>query len=117
MNQEEFTEVIDTILKNSAGLLVSKGAEYSSNADRLSNFKRGAEILGLRPLDVWAVYFNKHIDSINSYVRRTACDSMANVDNQLSEPIDGRFEDSINYLLLGMALILETRNSSDVQLG
>lgn len=115
MNQEQFSKVVADILHASAGLLVSKGDEYASDTDRLSNFKRGAEILGMRPLDVWAVYFNKHIDGINSYVKRTKTEHYTDVDAKLSEPIEGRFEDAINYLLLGVALLLEMRNPPDVK--
>jgi len=48
-------------------------------------------------MEVWAVYFNKHVDAINTYVST----------KQESEPIESRFADIINYCVLGLGLITE----------
>lgn len=79
-------------------ILFKKGADYSSDADRLANFKRLADRLGMHDMQVWAVYFIKHIDAILTYCRTLAVQS---------ENIRGRFADARNYLDLGLALIEE----------
>lgn len=80
-------------------LLATKGRDYtqgaSDNADydigRLKNFYRNAERLGLRPMQVLAVYLNKHLDAIETFFKSGQLES---------EPIEGRIQDAINYLLL-----------------
>jgi len=37
-----------------------KGGEYAGDTDRLANFRRNAEALGLANEQVWAVYAAKH---------------------------------------------------------
>ena len=74
----------------------SKGEAYSGKDDALDNFKRNAKNLGVSPLVVWNIYFSKHLDAIDSFIRGEYSDS---------EPIRGRFMDAINYLELGYGLI------------
>jgi hypothetical protein len=75
----------------------TKGREYANSDDQLANFKRLSTQLGLTPEQVITVYMTKHLDSINSYVR--------NPEQDLSEPIDGRIDDAILYLILLKASI------------
>lgn len=78
----------------------SKRPAYTlDNVDVLHNFKGVAERLGLTPLQVWGVYFLKHIDAITSYAKSDTIPQ--------AEPLDGRFADAINYLKLGYALVKE----------
>lgn len=99
MDIERLTQVIDNARARQDKILKQKGADYTRHsADRLANFKRGAEGLGLSPLQVWAVYFSKHVDAIMSFVKTGKVES---------EAIEGRFDDAINYLYLGEALIRE----------
>lgn len=124
MNQEDFTSLIQSTQAATADLLIRKGAEYASDLDRLDNFKKNAALLGLSPLQVWSVYAFKHVDAVQSYMRKIHDNSLdhagtgtlrANifsVDNSLSEPIEGRFHDIINYMYLGLALLEDTRNSN-----
>lgn len=58
---------------------------------RLKNFYRNGERLGLPPMKILAVYLNKHLDAIETYLKRGQVES---------EPIEGRIHDAINYLLL-----------------
>ena len=80
-------------------IMYTKGTEYTLGSDdKLANFKNVASTTGLTPLQVWSVYFQKHIASILNYVK----------DGKIySEPIRGRFQDARNYLALGIALIDE----------
>lgn len=100
MTQKE----LDVIVKNQFGdctaILTTKGADYSEGDDRLANFKEGASRLGLPIMKVWGTYFLKHIAAIEAYIRRG---------DVKSEPIEGRFADAINYLVLGRAIIEEQK--------
>lgn len=91
-------------------LLTIKGHDYtqgqSDNPDnhhgRLKNFYRNAERLGLSGRQVLAVYMNKHLDAIETFLKG---------DYAGSEPIEGRICDAINYLLLlGKMVRVEERD-------
>ena len=95
------TEFVDRYLLPTTERLVdltrTKGREYANSDDQLANFKRLGKQLGLSPEKVIMVYMTKHLDSIHSYVR--------NPEQDLSEPIDGRIDDAILYLILLKASI------------
>lgn len=97
MTREEFDELLSSTFGTLAALSDTKGAEYAHDADQLANFKRLGERLGMTSEAVLMVYLTKHLDSIESYIRRPSVD--------LSEPIDGRIDDAILYLCLLKALI------------
>ena len=99
MNQEEFAKVFDATLTSCEKLLVVKGGEYAGVEDRLGNFKRGAALTGTTPLQVAFIYASKHYDSIASFVRDPK--------RVGSEPIEGRFDDLINYCILMKAIVKE----------
>lgn len=103
MNRKDFDQVVKDTVKSTADLLVIKGEEYSGNDDRLSNFKRGSERIGITSLQVALIYASKHFDAICTYVKK---DSF-NREQILSEPIEGRFDDLINYCILMKALVKE----------
>lgn len=104
MNQQDFKTLVEATLERTADLLVSKGEEYAGSADRLANFKRGAALTGCTPLQVLFVYASKHYDAIATYIRKDA----DGLQQQLSEPIEGRVDDLINYCLLMQALIADS---------
>jgi len=103
MNQEDFTRLVERINRDTSGLLISKGAEYAGSADRLANFKRGAQLTGTTPLQVALVYLSKHYDALATYIKNDAAGNK----QILSEPIQGRLNDLINYCYLVSALIEE----------
>ena len=106
MNQTGFQIVVDNTIKATAQLLITKGEEYAGSADRLANFKRGANLTGTTPLQTALIYASKHYDSICTYIRKEA----SGTPQILSEPIEGRFDDLINYCILMKALVIESRN-------
>jgi hypothetical protein len=63
------------------------------------------EQMGLTPEDVWMIYFRKHLDAITTAVK----DIRMGKTRVVSEPLDGRFDDAINYLMLGKALFIDRR--------
>lgn len=162
MKREEFDALTEKTVERTAKLLISKGAEYAGDGDRLANFKRNAEKNGQTVLECWQIYWGKHIDSINSYMLRVKdravqlalkgvveeameLDSrlptvgarsisdlerikavtnpvtfrqqinnalpqaMREIEETLSEPIEGRFDDNINYSILCQAILKELR--------
>lgn len=103
MNRLQFDSIVRETIDSINKLLVVKGGEYASDEDRLANFKRGAQLTGVPPLTVAMIYMSKHYDAVASYVRNPA--------RAASEPIEGRFDDLINYCILMKALIEEKGKS------
>lgn len=101
MNHTDFLVLLKKVQEETVGLLESKGHEYAGSHDRLANFKRGAEDLGIKPTSILWVYFKKHIDSLSTFVRTIEQGGTP----RLSEPIEGRINDAINYLILLRGLI------------
>lgn len=107
MNQKEFEELCQQIQRDTTDILILKGREYAGSADRLANFKRNAALSGVDALTVLHVYMAKHWDSFSTYVR----DMQARQPRELSEPIEGRLHDLINYAVLAIALIQDAKGS------
>lgn len=103
MDRSTFDRLTHETIESIAQLLITKGAEYAGDADRLSNFKRGAALVGVTPLQVALIYASKHYDAISTYIKNDAQGKT----QILSEAIEGRFEDLINYCILMKALIAE----------
>lgn len=99
MNHEEYYQIRKELLEFAEEVAAPKREEYTGQSqDILYNFKRIANRLGMSPLQVWAVYFNKHVDSVNTFIKGEA---------SVSEPMGSRFADMLNYLFLGICLIIE----------
>lgn len=92
-------ETFETIRK----LAKLKGGEYSGDTDRLLNFRRNAEALALPMETIWAVYAAKHWDAIMQYIK----DMQAGTYRERLEPISGRVDDLLVYLLLLKAMMEE----------
>jgi len=103
MNHPEFTKLVEETHAMTNALLLSKGEEYAGSADRLANFKRGAALTGASSLQVAFIYAAKHWDAVATFVRKDATGHV----QKLSEPIEGRLDDLINYCILLKALIKE----------
>jgi hypothetical protein len=103
MTAAEFDAYIESALLQCKGILSMKGPEYAGPDDRLANFKRAAAHTGAPPLLIAFVYATKHWDAVANYVRATSNGKPL----RLSEPIEGRLQDLINYLLFIGALIKE----------
>lgn len=110
MNQAEFKLLCDETIASTAALLIAKGEEYAGTEDRLSNFKRGANLTGTTPLQTALIYASKHYDSICTYIRKDS----AGLPQVLSEPIEGRFDDLINYCILMKAIIREQNSHNHI---
>lgn len=92
MNREQFRlDVLDPTFDEIIKLNNTKGHDYAGNEDALANFKSASERLGITAEQVWAVYADKHWSAIMTYCKEG---------DVKSEPIEGRINDAILYLLL-----------------
>jgi hypothetical protein len=89
-------------------LLTVKGHDYTQGAagdeGRLKNFYTSGEKLGLPPMQVLGVYMNKHLDAIFTFISKGRVES---------EPIEGRIEDAVNYLLLLYKLVAHEKRKAE----
>lgn len=76
----------------------TKGLKYTEGSgDRLANFKKEAAEIGLTPLQVWSVYFGKHLSAIKHYLK---------TGQNIGEDIcDTHIHDCIMYLFLLEGLV------------
>lgn len=108
MNTQEFARSIDELHERLIGLTKTKGEEYKRRDDnQFANFERGARSLGLTREQVLMVYLSKHLDSIVTYIK----DRAAGQEKIYAEPISGRIDDAILYLLLLRGMTVENDES------
>lgn len=100
---EEYTKLLDETYQMLKKLSTLKGGEYAGDADRLANFRRNGENLGLEMEQVWAVYAGKHWDALMQYIK----DLGTKTNRERMEPIAGRVDDLIVYLTLFKAMLTE----------
>lgn len=86
-------------------LALIKGGEYAGDLDRLANFRRNGQALGLNPETIWAVYAGKHWDSIQQWIK----DLQSGKERTRAESMEGRVHDLITYSILLLAM-MEERN-------
>lgn len=103
MNTNDLNALLERTFVQMKALSSTKGEEYAGTEDRLSNFKRLADELEMIPEQVLMVYLTKHLDSIRTYIKDKASDRK----RELSEPIAGRIDDAVLYLILLKGLVYE----------
>jgi hypothetical protein len=108
MTPTEFNRLTATTFDTLHALQAVKGGEYASDDDRLANFKEAGKRLSTLPEQVLLVYLDKHYASICNFVR----DLAAHRTRPRSEPIEGRVDDMIIYLLLFKALLEERKEAA-----
>lgn len=99
MNKSEFVLLLKETHERMCELTVTKGEEYAGEGqqrDQLQNFIDAGIDAGIRSDQAWLVHFNKHVNAIKAYIRTGAVKS---------EPIEGRIDDAILYLILFKALV------------
>jgi|TARA_R100000329_G_scaffold101521_1_gene83701 hypothetical protein len=102
MTEKEFDKLRIQLNEYSFEIMRKKRPEYTNkNKDVLHNFKNTAKKLNISPLKVWAIFFDKQLQSIFTHVD--------NENLEKSEPIKSRFADVINYCYLGYALFEERK--------
>lgn len=106
MTHDERIKFVRAVVEESLiPILAAKGREYSGENDTNRNFKVLAERLGgsIDKYVVWNVYFQKHLFSLDSWMQRREA---------LTEPIEGRIYDLINYLFIFLTLLVEDREKT-----
>lgn len=102
MTREELNRLKTLVREEADRITAPKSREYTrGNSDALHNFKSIALRLGMRPEQVLAVYFYKHLDALFSMA-----DGSADFDALSESPI-GRAADAHNYLDLLFGLVAE----------
>lgn len=101
--QERWERVLNSTVQQIQHLAKVKGGEYAGDDDRLANFRRNARALALPMETVWGVYAAKHWDALTQYIS----DIQSGKDRPRSEPIAGRVDDLLVYLILFKAIIDE----------
>lgn len=102
-SQEQWSVLLSSSTERIKSLAALKGGEYAGDLDRLANFRRNGESLGLPMETIWVVYAGKHWDALQQYVK----DLQSGRERERVEPIDGRVDDLLVYLLLFKAMLLE----------
>lgn len=105
MQQAAFEALFERTVHSCRELLVVKGGEYAGTDDRLANFRRGSSLTGCTAEQVLFIYLSKHYDALATWVR----DSGRGESRPRSEPIEGRIDDAINYLILLKAMVAERK--------
>lgn len=100
----EWETLLATSISSIKELAKLKGGEYAGDVDRLANFRHNATALGLPMESIWAVYAAKHWDALMQYVR----DKNEGTSRDRLEPIEGRVDDLLVYLLLFKAILRES---------
>ena len=105
MKKREYNKIRLELLYLSKKIMEEKQPEYTNNnKDVLYNFKSIGGRINVEPLKVWAIFFDKHVQSILS--------NITNDDIIPAEPIETRFADAINYLVLGLALMVDVNKEN-----
>jgi hypothetical protein len=104
MLEKDFLEMLEQMEAEEHKIMSCKGMEYTQGnlaEDRLSNFYRLGEELGVDPKLVLWIYLKKHLDSIVCYIKQ---------DKEYSEEkIEGRIHDARNYLVLLNGIITQQK--------
>jgi hypothetical protein len=100
MSNKELYELMKATFSKCEEIARAKGADYTvGSQDALANFKGVGLDMDIPPQVACWIFMNKHYKAITNYVKSRG--------KSQSEPIDGRIDDLINYLVLLKGLIKE----------
>lgn len=108
MTPDRFRQLHAALSGHCTQLLLSKNEEYSRDGDRLHNFKRAGEKLGISPEEALLGMKVKHDVSIDDIVKDLAQDKLPTL-GLLMEKI----ADEINYQYLLFGLIMERMDNRE----
>lgn len=102
MNRQEYNVLTSQLLDKAKAIADAKRPGYTiGSEDVLANFKRVAQASGMSTGQCNLVYLLKHLDSIKAFI--------LNPDLPQAEPIEERYADLINYVLLNFCIMVEER--------
>lgn len=108
MTNKDFYELMKNTFANCEGIARVKGEDYTKgSADALANFKEGGKALNVDPKVVAWIFLNKHYQAITNFIRTNG--------QSQSEPIEGRIDDLINYLVLLKGIIVEQHQNTETE--
>lgn len=96
MNHQQKDQVFADTLTRILNLNKVKAGEYAANDDAIANFRQEALDNNLPMETIWRVFANKHWRAISRFI----ADKHTGINRPSSEPIQGRIDDMIVYLLL-----------------
>lgn len=102
----DYAHVMMETFENCAELARLKGSEYSGDTDRLANFRRNGAAIGLPMEAIWYVYAAKHWDALTQSI----LDKTHGKTRERLEPLEGRIDDLIVYLVLLKCMMVEAKN-------
>ena len=102
-SHERWDDLLEEAVAQIKSLSTLKGGEYAGDTDRLANFRRNAAVLDLPMESIWAVYAAKHWDALIQFIK----DKNNGKTRERLEPISGRVDDLLVYLLLFKAILEE----------
>jgi hypothetical protein len=106
-----YDQIIEQTIGEIRKLGTLKGGEYAGDVDRLANFRRNGKQLDLPMETVWAVYYNKHHDSVMQYIQ-----DLKNAKQRTRlEGIEGRVDDMLTYLMLFKCILRERAENTDLR--
>ena len=97
MDRQDFNKVIDDQLQRCRDILVKKGDEYATDADRLHNFRVASEITGQTMEQALGGMMVKHTTSVYDMIYSGKTYSKASWDEKIT--------DHMVYLLLLQAVL------------
>lgn len=102
MNTEKRIEFFRKEFEKMMEISATKGVEYANDDhDANNNFKEIGKQLSMTPEQVLWVYVKKHLQAVESYLRRGSVLS--------NEPIEGRIHDIILYNFILLSLLEEKK--------
>jgi hypothetical protein len=103
MTPEKFNYVVDKVVDRCKEILCDREKQYSDE-DRISNFKKAAQVRGLSPEEILMGFKVKHEVALGDYVKKLSSGEQVPV-----EWIVEKITDIINYHILLYALILDRK--------
>lgn len=108
MKTKEFDSVVNRAVQRSLDVLVHKAKEYARGEDRLHNFNRGAQVAGESRERVLKGFMLKHLISVFDIIDDIDAGKIPS-----REYVDEKIGDSINYLLLLEASLVDRIEKSN----
>lgn len=102
MTKEKFDSIANSQLESCKRILIEKGNEYAPSEDRLEHFKRSASLMKTTPRMALFSFLVKHLISI--------ADMCSSTENYTETKWNEKINDTINYLILLKAIIMEEKN-------
>lgn len=113
MDQETFNGIVEERRNKILSVLAQKATEYA-RGDRLSNFKKGAALLGQTPELFCINLYMKHVVSIVDMIQDLTRDGELNVERYMATA-DEKLTDAINYPILLDGLLRDRFKTPDGQ--